>query len=241
MRVKLLRTAAACLCAGVALALTTPSTTACGGRCEVPTDTIDIVFPEPFEHGKCSSFLGGFMMLEGAVHHDGASLVLLRDGDSSAFPSLGVDIPEGTLVRVTLACSGAAEWNAARVVWIQNLPSLNGTTNPTESGERTWLFAIGGYPPMYLGGLPVDLAFEQVCAVRDERSRTIGVEALVLASGADVVYVPPGEARTFTIHRGPEAGVYEVENVNITFASFDTSDIPEGPLTMNFRVARADR
>ncbi|MFO0590438.1 MAG: hypothetical protein U0441_23040 [Polyangiaceae bacterium] len=236
-------TASASLCAVVALALTSPATSACGGRCELPTDDIEIAFPEQIEQALCNGdFQGGHLVLEGAVHRDGASLVVVRGKESFSFPSIDAAIPEGTLVRVTMGCTKLVVGYEAHVVWIRNAPSLGETTNPTESGERTWLFAINGYLPSYSGGLPTDFAFEEVCEVKGEAGQRTGVEALVLVSGADVVYVPPGETRPFTIHRGAEAGAYDVQNVNITFdmTGVDGIHVGEYPLTMSYRLTRAE-
>lgn len=235
---KILRTsAAACLCAGVALAVTSPATTACGGKCELPDERIDLVLPM-FVATRCEDTHSGIVtILEGVARREGASLVLhsaVVDEDF-VFPDLDVAIPDGTFVTAAIVCESIPGYPLGKLLLIQNLPEIGGEPNPTEDGERTWLFVAAGGSLPIVAGLPADFAFEQVCEVQSANGRsTYGVNALVLAADKDVVLVPPEETRPFTIHRGSQAGAYSVENVNITYQSGAI------PVAVNFRITRAD-
>lgn len=233
---KALRTsAAACLCAGAALAITSPATTACGGKCELPDERIELSFPDFIEKACVLGSGDVGTVIDASVSNEGDDLVLTKGEARIAIPALHAKIPDGTLVRVTLFCGSLPGFPVARLLAIDNLPEIDGQPNPTESGERSWLFVAAGGPLPFLGGLPFDFALEEQCEVTTNNGRRkYGVEALVLASDKDVVYVPSGETRPFTVHRGPQAGSYTVENVNITFQ--DTGI----PLATNLRIDRAD-
>lgn len=229
--------AVASICAAFALAVASPATTACAGKCELPSDRIDLVLPT-FVEARCEETHSGIVtILEGAVHREGASLVLHNPilEEDFTFPDLDLSIPDGTLVTAAIVCERIPGFPTGKILLIQNLPEQDGAPNPTEAGERTWLFVAAGGPLPIVDGLPADFAFEEQCEVVGSNGRTkYGVEALVLASDSDVAYVPPGETRPFTIRRGPQAGVYAAENVNITYQDGAL------PVAVNFRMWRDD-
>lgn len=227
---------------GLALALvgSTAGNTACDGQCSLPTERIVLKLPEPLEQRCSSGSLGSAGGLLGAVHREGAALVLSTETEDLAFPDLDADIPDGTFVRVSFACQNVlAVYDQGRALVIENLPVFGGVANPTESGTRVWYLVAAGGTLLLPDNLPFDYALEQVCEAGNDEDGYFDSEALIIADGNKAVIVPPGETRPVTLTRGPHAGKYSVQNVNITFAlrSAAGSDFP---VAVNFRIRRAD-
>ncbi len=225
------RCLAAALSLLAALGAAATGSTACNEPCAVPTARIEVKLPDLLEPG-CNAGAVGFF--DGAVHRDGKALVLTTATQALAFPDLDAAIPEGTFVRVVVACQRIPQFDPGRFLSITNLPSFKGVANPTEGGERLWYMVAGGGALILFSDLPVTYALEQVCEVRNDQEGYLSAESLILDGGDQVVMVAPGETREVKATEGAQAGTYSVENVNITFSDADLA------VAVNFRIRRAD-
>lgn len=197
----------------------------CEGACEIPTDRVTITLPDDLEHDCEVGFRIGFLV--GTVSHVNGHLAVVRDGKAHEFPDLHAEIPDGTLVQVLVDC------NEGRILIVQNLPSYDAQTNPTEPGTRLWALLMAGQHAIP-GELPIDYALEEVCKEPDGRGGNLHANAIIIADGSTAVIINPGEKGEFEIHEGDQAGRYSLENVSIVFADDDY------PLAVHLRLLRAD-
>ncbi len=231
------RTLVASLGVALALAASTAGNTACEVQCSLPTERIDLKFPPPLESACFKGLdIGAF---EGVVHNDGTTLVLTIGTEDLPFAELDAGIPDGTFVRLSFLCQTIPQFEQGRLLVIENLPALGGVANPTEGGTRLWHLVAAGGSLLIFSALPVDYALEQVCEVDNDEDGRFDVESLIIADGNKAVIVPPGETRDVTLTRGPHAGKYSVQNVNITFGDNTTAG-SDFPIAVNFRIRRAD-
>ncbi len=202
---------------------------ACNEPCALPTARIEVKLPDALEPGCAAGAMGVF---EGAVHRDGKALVLTTGKEVLSFPDLDAAIPDGTFVRLFVACRHVPLREPGRFLAITNLPSLGIVPNPTESGERLWYMVANG-ETVFVLDFPATFALEQACEVGNDQEGYLASESFVLDGGDQVVIVAPGETREFTTVKGEQAGTYSFENVNITYAG-------DSPVALNFRIRRAD-
>jgi hypothetical protein len=142
-------------------------------------------------------------------------------------------IPDGTFVRLTYSCNHPLYGSPGAYLLIENLPELDGDPNPTEDGERLWLFVAAGGGAAVPTGVPFQTDTTAQCK---EGTGPVWREPhLVTVSGDGFsATAPPTGAAAFTVPSGPDAGDYQLENVN--WSSVANYDIW---YEVNYRIARS--
>lgn len=145
-------------------------------------------------------------------------------------------IPDGTFVRMTYGCTPGFYGDAGGFVLLENLDSLEGDLNQTESGERLWFFMTAGGEAYSYTKAPFTIEPMAFCG-DGEPFESYSAQRLLRVSGPGfMVDVPPGESAELSAADGPHAGAYTFENVNYTDIGFEGGDATSN---INMRIVRA--
>jgi hypothetical protein len=208
-----------------------------GGECFAPTERVALRLP------ICSGAEPGMDLtgaLDGTVTAVTDGIRVTGVGDPpETIDVLGVApaVPDGTLVTLTYACSPGFYGEPGQAVQLQNLPMLDATTNPTESGTRLWYFAAGGGETYFLESFPFAYDFESQCTTGEFPDGYRSPNTVLLSGTGFDVRIEPGQTVAFTASGGEQAGAYSFENVNATFIGYPGGDAAS---EFNVELVRAD-
>lgn len=196
----------------------------CDGTCEMPTERVAITLPDHLEHECENGHRVGNIV--GAVSHVDGHLAVTYDDKIHEFPDLYDNIPDGTLVWVSVNC------NDGRILLVQNLSYYDQQANPTEYGWRFWALLATGAHTVFPSELTMDYALEEACKEPDQYGGHRHAEAIIAIDGSSSVVIDPGETGEIEIHEGAYAGRWSLENVNIVYSDDDYA------LNVDFRLFR---
>ena len=116
------------------------------------------------------------------------------------------------MCRLNYSCNPRV-WRPGAYLLVENLTELTGSPNPTEDGERLWLFLAAGGHAVVPDGVPFQTDTTAQCK---EGAGAIWREPhLVTVSGDGFSATAlPSQAATFTVPSGVHAGDYQLDNVN---------------------------
>lgn len=171
----------------------------------------------------------------GVFHPSSGGFAIEAGGSELTIEGPEPAIPDGTFVGMVYVCVHQTMGDlGGQFVVLFNVPSFQGALNPTEDGSRVWLILASGGPAPLPDQLPFAYALEQSCAGLAD-APLLASESLIFLDPKPPVVVAPGEKGRFVIAKGPHAGAYEAENVNIVY-----STDKDNPVNVNFIIQRAD-
>jgi hypothetical protein len=210
------------------------SSSGCSEDCARPSGRLSFEAGEDCSHMTIDHDVSGTITISG-----GGFRVDDASGQSLRVLGLTPKIPYGTLVRVRLRCRNDV-WGGGpgQFVHIDNVPAIDGMSNPTEDGTRLWLVAAGG-SGRSTSDFPFALQTEVACTIpssSDDESDGGDVERLTVTGEGFSVTAEPEEVVPFTIATGPYAGKYQLHNVHV-------ADYEQGhhiASVRNFMITRAE-
>lgn len=209
-----------------------------GQLCMIPNEYLEISLIG--SEGKCVStpeepdtgdIVGVYSLVPGGFQVESESL-------TKRIGPMQPAIPVGTFVRLRFGCDNG--WYGGPGAWIliDNVASIDGAPNPTESGERMWFAVAARGEAQWSKPLEhFEWSFETVCATGEIGEAYERVMSLTLAGEGFEVTAQPESSASFEIPAGAHAGAYVLENVNITDDIADGGDIASA---YNFLITRAD-
>ena len=199
-----------------------------GGACVAPETKLDLSLLD----GVCYAEPTAGEVLDGVFEATPTGFRVSAGASETEVGGPQPSIPDGTLVRLTWQCGSGVYGGPGAFVLLENLPELDGDLNPTEAGTRLWFFEAAGGNASVPDGVPFDTEATPHCkqgsaiAYREPHVLTV--------SGPDFQgQALPGETETFQVPSGPNAGSYDLENVNWTNAAN-----ADAWVEINYRISR---